>query len=557
MKERLKYLRIGPYGLCALILVVLAIIVRLVLIANWPLSNGDEGTMGLMALHIAYQGKIPVFYYGQGYMGSLEALLAAPLFRLFGPSYFTLRLGLVLLYTLFLLTMYLQASILYTKRLALFTLLLLSFGTSEMFFLQLLAAGGYPDMFFFGSFLLLYALILARSAGETSLGRAQRGRILAYAGWGVLAGLALWDDLLLLPYVIMSGWMLWRFCRAELHRPILLYVLAGFTLALVPIVIYNLTTPLNYSTFTVIFSVFWVRGTTLHAASPLLNLAGTLFVALPRATGGDVFCSSAWPPFTTSDPHAVLCTVMNGLWGMGYLALMLISGGLAFVIYRASMRAARLRPWTLEQRREAARFYAQLMLVGSVLLVLIAYIASSPSGLEPRFSARYLSSVPIALPAVLWPIWHAGTNKRTLLAYSVKALKVILLSVLLFSFVAGWVQVFDLIPSAQVAEQQEADLIHTLLNRGIIHIYTDYQTCDRIAFESREQIMCSVVDEQLQPGNNRYAPYISIVKADPRASWVFLVGSPQAHFFEQHMQQPGQTNPSFTRDGYVIYLPII
>jgi hypothetical protein len=539
--------------LCALCLIALAITVRLVLIANWPLSNSDEGTMGLMALHIAYQGKIPVFFYGQGYMGSLEALLAAPLFRLFGPSYFTLRLGLVWLYALFLLTIYILTSILYTKRLALFTLLLLSFGTSVMFFLQLLAAGGYPDMFFFGSFLLLYALILARSVGEMPPGKV---RVLTYAGWGVLVGLALWDDLLLLAYVIMSGVMLWRFCRDELRRPVILSILTGFILALTPLVIYNLTTPLTYSTFKVIYSAFWVRGTAVQVASPLLSLAGTLFVALPRATGGNVFCSSTWPPYSAQTTPAILCTAMSGLWGIGYLALMLISGGLAYAAYRASRRAARLSSWTPEQRREAAGYFAQLMLVGSVLLVHIAFAASSPSGLDPRQSTRYLSSVPIALPAVLWPIWHAGSSiKRALLANSVKVLKAILLCALLFSFVAGWVQTLGNIPSAQAAEQQEADLIHALLNRGITHIYTDYWTCDRIAFESREQIICSVVDEQLHPGNNRYTPYTSMIKADPRASWVFQVGSPQALAFAQHLQQSGQADPSFTRDGYVIYLP--
>ena len=509
--------------------------------------------MGLMALHIAYQGNIPVFFYGQGYMGSLEALLAAPLFRLFGPSYFTLRLGLVLLYALFLLTFYYLTGILYTKRLALFTLLLLSFGTSVMFFLQLLAAGGYADLFFFGSFLLLYALMLARSVGEMPPGKV---RVLAYGGWGVLAGLALWDDLLLLPYVLMSGLMLWRFCRDELRRPIILSILISFILALTPVVIYNLTTPITYSTFTVIFSAFWVRGTTVQVASPLLNLAGTLFVALPRASGGNVFCSSTWPPFSAQTTSAILCSAMSGLWGIGYLALMLISGGLAYAAYRACRRAARLSPWTPEQRREAAGYFAQFMLVGSVLLVLIAYAAGSPSGLDPRSSTRYLSSVPIALPAVLWPIWRASSSiKRALLANSVKVLKAILLCALLFSFVAGWLQTLGNIPSAQAAEQQEADLIHALLNRGITHIYTDYWTCDRIAFESREQIICSVVDEQLQPGNNRYTPYALMVEADPRASWVLQVGSPQALAFAQHLQQSGRTDPSFTRDGFVIYLP--
>ena len=42
--------------------------------------------MGLAALHIARGEDFPVFFYGQEYMGTLEAYLAAPLVALFGPS---------------------------------------------------------------------------------------------------------------------------------------------------------------------------------------------------------------------------------------------------------------------------------------------------------------------------------------------------------------------------------------------------------------------------------------------------------------------------------------
>ena len=186
--------------------------------------------MGLMALHIIKQGKIPLFFYGQGYVGSLEALLASPLFLLFGASRFTLRLSNVLLYTFFLLIMYKLTSILFSKRLALFTLLVLCFGSDGVLSLQLSATGGHPDMLCVGSGLLLYSLILARSAHETPLETGRRGRVLAYAGWGLLAGLALWVDPLLFPYVVLSGCLLWRFCFYELRLPVALCLLCCFFL---------------------------------------------------------------------------------------------------------------------------------------------------------------------------------------------------------------------------------------------------------------------------------------------------------------------------------------
>ena len=236
---------------------------------------------------------------------------------------------------------------------------------------------------------------------------------------------------------------------------------------------------------------------------------------------------------------------------------MLTTAVIAYTSYRALRHAERLQAWTPEERREFLGYFAQMIQVGSPLLILIVYATTSAAGLDPWYSARYLTSTLIALPAVLWPLWRAGaTLKRKRLATSIKALSAALLLVIFLFFTLGWAQTLNLIPAAQDAKRQEAHLIQTLFNRGITHIYTDYWTCDRIAFESTERIICSVVDEQLQAGVNRYTPYTAIVNTDSHASWVFPVGSLQARAFEQNMQKSGETNPSFIQDGYVIFMPI-
>src|ERR1700694_3097842 len=89
------------------VIIAIGTLLRLILIYfNWPITNSDEGNMGLVALHIAYQGDHPTFFYGLPYMGPLEGYVAAPLFHLLGPSLFALRLGLLLLFILFLICMY-------------------------------------------------------------------------------------------------------------------------------------------------------------------------------------------------------------------------------------------------------------------------------------------------------------------------------------------------------------------------------------------------------------------------------------------------------------------
>ena len=113
---QLKKFHIGPSELILLALVVVAVAIRFILIrSNWPVTDSDEATIDLMALHIAYRGEHPIFFYGQNYMGAFEAYLGAPFFRLFGASVFTMRLALLPLYVIFLLCMYFITSLLYTK----------------------------------------------------------------------------------------------------------------------------------------------------------------------------------------------------------------------------------------------------------------------------------------------------------------------------------------------------------------------------------------------------------------------------------------------------------
>jgi hypothetical protein len=73
--------------------ITIALLLRLDFI--WAASgtiDGDEAIVGLMGKHILEGRNIPVFYYGQHYMGSLEALMASISFFIFGISPMTLQL---------------------------------------------------------------------------------------------------------------------------------------------------------------------------------------------------------------------------------------------------------------------------------------------------------------------------------------------------------------------------------------------------------------------------------------------------------------------------------
>src|SRR5258708_3819736 len=120
----LKRLRINIPMLCLFALVVAAAVIRFILIYNnWPTTNSDEGNMGLLAMHVAFNGEHPIFFYGLPYLGPFQGYVAALLFRLFGVSLHTLRLALLLMFPVFLVCMYFLTRLLYTRTLALFTVL--------------------------------------------------------------------------------------------------------------------------------------------------------------------------------------------------------------------------------------------------------------------------------------------------------------------------------------------------------------------------------------------------------------------------------------------------
>jgi hypothetical protein len=68
------------------------IALRLWLVAHTSaMIDADEALVGIQAERIL-QGQFPVYFYGQAYMGVLEAYLAAPLVALLGPTGWALRL---------------------------------------------------------------------------------------------------------------------------------------------------------------------------------------------------------------------------------------------------------------------------------------------------------------------------------------------------------------------------------------------------------------------------------------------------------------------------------
>jgi hypothetical protein len=601
------------YVLLMLSLVVLATALRITLIShNWPGTNSDEATIDLMALHIAYHGEHPIFFYGQGYMGAIQAYIGALLFHIFGVSIFSVRLGLVLMYALFLIGMYYLTSLLYTRAFALCVVGLLAFGSSDLLTVQMLANGGYAETRVFGVFIALIAFWLAYTSrppeqqhkrstldvGEPDLydvaspRRKQSPRLrrsLLYGLLGLCTGLALWSDLLILPCVLTSGLLLGFYCRREILSRSGLLLLIGFFVGFMPTILYNLAAPANSD------SLHALVGTTRYTASRngvtlFQQILQALVITLSRATGVHPACYMLEPmhsagsiadlyPGSSSNPTQ--CFVIEGSWGLGAI----IAWCIAFIVvvlplwryYIHILKKRRIEPISLhighayEKRKdqvilsqEMHRLYilhfARFALLVSVALSFILYMFSFPAAAVPRSTSRYLICLFFALPVVLWPLWHGISKSMKLYTRLkerhslVKLVGMFMRSGLLLSifmmFVVGMLDTWSEVPRNEAAYASQAHLTQELLDLGVTRIYSDYWTCARLTFQSQERLICAALDEHLQTGLDRYMPYRDIVHANPHPGYVFRDNSDQARILSSTL---GNRYRRYLFDNYVVY----
>jgi hypothetical protein len=124
-------------------------------------------------------------------------------------------------------------------------------------------------------------------------------------------------------------------------------------------------------------------------------------------------------------------------------------------------------------------------------------------------------------------------------------------------FLMGTMSTFSQIPATQTINQQQVELVDDLLHHSITRMYSDYWTCDRVIFQSNEQIICSIIDGQLHTGHDRYRPYGNIVETNQHATYVLRVDSAEASTFAQKVAEtPGKHYLHFILDGYEIYQPV-
>ncbi|QOC90533.1 ArnT family glycosyltransferase [Micromonospora craniellae] len=474
------------------------LIYRAALIAlGAPPTNSDEATMGLAALHISRGEDFPVFFYGQSYMGTIEAYLAAPMFWVFGPSTVALRLPTLLCYLVFVVGMFALSRLVVGPWPAVVTTAVLALGSDRVIKNQLIAAGGYPEISPGAVWLILLAALLGVGV--------LRPRRWILALCGAVAGLLFWTHWLILPYLAAAAAVLFLALRRSRGqgRGGPAWVLLGFIVGAAPLLWHDLTSPLAENSL----AVFLGQSDPGDAASVAGRMSGGVLFGIPMGVG---LCSPG------------RCEPWQVAWAIPYLALLAAAGVLA---------ARGIRRSDSDQFRNVVR----LALVLAAVVSIVAYARSSAAAATPVESARYLSPLLISTPVVLWPLWRltarlAAADSRLRCRHQWAA--VVPSAALLSTMAVATSGLMLHVPMVQAVEARRDLLAAHLVQTGVSEVYADYWTCNRLTFATRERVRCAVLNDDLTPGLDRYLPYRQAVASADRPAYV----APTQHALDDRLR---------------------
>jgi len=456
--------------------------------------NSDEAIVALMARHIN-QGKIPTFFYGQAYMGSLDAMLIAIGFRVFGENVWVIRFVQGLLYAGTILTTIVLANrLLKSKRASLYAGLIMAIPPINVSLYSTVSLGGYGEMLLIGNLLLLGGLSIIEQVRNSKAGLNKE----IYLGlflWGIGAGFAFWiiglTLVYTLPVILILFWYLIKKNSWKTFLPAMALLFGGMIGS----------------------SPWWLSA---------IQADGLLFFT--ELAGGAIKGSGTGSWMLNPLKRALNLfifggTVLIGLrppWDIRWLMLPLLP---LVLIFWLSVFIFSIKRVISNQEDIGIRILA---IMG---LVLTAGFLFTPYGDDP--SGRYF--LPLIVPMALFCASFLSTQfpERRFLEYGI-------LSVVLIFNLGGTVQSVSRIPPgittqfdkvAQIDQRDMTELITFLEDNDIHTGYSNYWVSYPLAFLSKEEMIFLPrlpyhEDFRYTARDDRYSPYREIVKDADQLAYI-------------------------------------
>ncbi len=436
--------------------------------------GGDESVIGIMSLRVL-AGEFPVFFYGQNFMGSLEAYLSAVLVLGLGPQAWVLELLPVMLSFLFLFLIRQLGRTFFPEKVVLLALLYLALPPSFYLDWTHEARSHYPLTLIFGSMLLVLVsrIIYQKSKPE------ERSRQLIFLG--LMAGLGWWTNHLIVCYLLPAFFFLWLFDKKLPLRPSFFLVIIFFLLGGLPQFLYQARHP--DSGLQILRLIVW----------PDWKIIAVDFFgnALP-ILGGIPY------PFTSEPGKIIPFVVFLTLLGLALASSLMNRGdGLAGLFGPPN-------------RKSQGTALLLLTLLATVAINLLTVFNVRLSDYDPKYFLPYYTSIPFFLA-----LFIDKTTSKSLLG------GLVLLGLLLG--VNCWGSLIKpswpfLVPEQRqaVAQRKNADsaLIRAITEKGIQRIYSPYYP-NRLTFLSGEKMIA------VDPYQAVYLRYAQWVDSTDRPAYLY------------------------------------
>ncbi len=505
----------GSDKLLVVILVVCAFLLRFDLIwASDFILDSDEAIVGLMAKHINEGKGIPVFYYGQHYMGSLEAVLAAASYRLFGIGSFTLKLVPLVFSLLFLWIVFELAREIWNLEAARISLLLASFAPSTLIVWSAKARGGFIEILVIGGLALLLTVRWLKDRDAPATGMFGIAAALG-VGWWVNNQIIYF--MLPLGFAVLSRVMYLEdaYFLDKIRKFISLAGagLAAFLLGSLPFWIYN---------FEHDFASFGMfNGST--RPEMFQHFTGLFRVSLPILLGAKQFWSEQ-DYFTCASPVVYL------IYGVAVI----------FVLFARLPQVLNLFRLRLDYEKPVELLFLFLVTCMTVFVYSsFGWLVHAPRYLLPMYVAIF----PLVGIAV--------EQMRQRLQYLPHIVLAAVLAMNLYSSYPGR----RAIPGEPFVHRKERvsknhdELISWLEEKNISWVRTNYWIGYRLAFETREKVRFMVFQEPLQSRIESYEEdgFRCDVKSMP-----FVLTPLQAEIVERGLKKLGYEYERVMLSGYAV-----
>ncbi len=449
----------------------------------------DEAVVGLMARHINQGKPIPVFYYGQHYIASLDALFVAAGFRLLGESVDTIRIVQLILYLVGLAAGYaLAQTVTHSRRVARVTLLLLAVPTTLGTLYTSVALGPWTELF------VLTSLVLLLSWQVTVGGQQQAWRWLLL---GLAAGVGWWvHGAIVTPMLVVALLGLRSFSPRHWRGYGL--ALVGFFVGSAPWWWYNLQH--NWAALKFLFEGYGPAPGE-DPTTPLESLLALLVLGLPALYG----LRYPWDP-------GFVVTLATVLAAGVYLILIadLLAGWLGRV------RGDPVPETDPPHLRPARRWVGLIFGVFTAVFVLSSFTDAT---------GRYL--MPLWTPAAMGIALGLERLRRAGWALPAAALGLLLTMQATTVIQAahsdtGLTQ--QLVERLRVPSRYDQPLLDFLETQGLTRGYASYWTSFRLMFLSHEAVLFDTSlpynEKGYQPRDNRYPPYEDVVRGADEVVWI-------------------------------------